>query len=89
VVNIALDDYDTLIESIKSVLYAAQQKIQVHKNQRIFSFDIYRGEIDHLEKMVGQVELDLMSFQKLLFKETLVRNSGVAVACDKRGLLNL
>ena len=85
VVNTALDDYDTLIENMKSVLYTVQQKIQVHKNPKIFSFDIYWGETDHLDRMVGKLELDLMSFQKLLFKETLVRNPGAAVARDKRG----
>jgi len=89
VVNIALDDYDILIENMKSVLYTVRQKIQVHKNPKIFSFDIYWGEIDRLDRMVGKLELDLMSFQKLLFKETLVRNPSVAVARDKRGLINI
>jgi hypothetical protein len=89
VVNIALNDYDALIESMKSVLYAVRQKIQVHKYPKIFSFDIYWGEIDRLDRMVGTLELDVMSFQKLLYKETLVRNPGVAVARDKRGLINV
>ena len=89
VVNIALDDYDTLIENMKSVLYTVRQKIQVHKNPKIFLFDIYWGEIDRLDRMVGKLDSDLMSFQKLLFKETLVRNPGVAVARDKRGLINI
>ena len=89
VVNIALNDYDALIESTKSVLYAVQQKLQVHRNPKIFSFDIYWGEIDRLDRMVGTLELDVMSFQKLLYKETLVREPGVAVARDKRGLINV
>ena len=89
VVNIALNDYDALIESMRSVLYAVRQKIQVHKNPKIFSFDIYWGEIDRLDRMVGKLELDVMSFQKLLYKETLVRNPGVAVVRDKRGLINV
>ena len=84
-----MDDYDTLIENMKSVLYTVRQKIQVHKNPKIFSFDIYWGEIDRLDRMVGKLDFDLMSFQKLLFKETLVRNPGVAVARDKRGLINI
>jgi len=74
---------------MRSVLYAVRQKIQVHKNPKIFSFDIYWGEIDRLDRMVGKLELDVMSFQKLLYKETLVRNPGVAVVRDKRGLINV
>jgi len=89
VVNIALNDYDTLIESTKSVLHAVRQKIQVHKNPKAFSFDIYWGEIDRLDRMVGILELDVISFQKLLYKETLVREPGVTVAPDKRGLINV
>ena len=42
-----------------------------------------------MDRMVGKLDFDLMSFQKLLFKETLVRNPGVAVARDKRGLINI
>ena len=67
-VNIALDDYDTLIENMKSVFYTVRQKIQVHKNPKIFSFHIYWGEIGRLDRMVGKLDLDLMGFQKLLFK---------------------
>ena len=89
VVNIALNDYDALIENMKSVLYTVRQKIQVHKNPKIFSFDIYWGEIDRLDRMVGILELDVISFRKLLYKETLVREPGVAVARDKRGLINV
>jgi hypothetical protein len=88
-VNTALNEYDALIESMKSILYAVREKIQVHKNPKIFSFDIYWGEIDRLDGMVRTLELDVMSFQKLLYKETLVREPGVAVARDKRGLINV
>ena len=88
-VNIALNDYDALIENMKSVLYTVRQKIQVHKNPKIFSFDIYWGEIDRLDRMVGILELDVISFQKLLYKETRVRDPQVAVARNKRGLINI
>jgi len=89
VVNIALNDYDALIENMKSVLYTVRQKIQVHKNPKIFSFDIYWGEIDRLDRMVGILELDVISFRKLLYHETRVRDPQVAVARDKRGLINI
>ena len=88
-VNIALNDYDALIENMKSVLYTVRQKIQIHKNPKIFSFDVYWGEIDRLDRMVGILELDVISFQKLLYKETRVRDPQVAVARNKRGLINI
>ena len=65
------------------------QKIQVHKNPKTFSFDIYWKEIDRLDRTVERLELGLISFQKLLFKDTLVRNPGFAVARNKRGLINI
>jgi hypothetical protein len=89
VVNIALDDYDVLIDNMKSILYAVRQKIQVHKNPKTVSFDIYWNEIDRLDRTVERLELGLISFQKLLFKDTLVRNPGFAVARNKRGLINI
>jgi hypothetical protein len=72
VVNIALDDCATLINNMKSVLYTVRQKIQVHKNPKSYSFDIHWGGIDRLDRMIGELEVDLRSFQKLLFEETLV-----------------
>jgi len=39
--------------------------------------------------MVQRLELDVMSFQKLLFKETLVRNPRTAVARGKKRLINI
>jgi hypothetical protein len=66
VVNIALDDYDTRIENLKTVLYALRQKIQVHKNPRIFSFDIYWGEIDRLDGMVWKTGTGLKTFPEII-----------------------
>ena len=40
VVNIDLDDYEVLIDLMKSVLYAVRQRIQVYKNPRTDFFDI-------------------------------------------------
>jgi len=89
VVNVALDDCVTLIDNMKSVLYTVRQKIQVHKNPKSYSFDMHWGGIDRLDRMVGELEVDLRSFQKLLFEETLVRNPSAASVRDKRGLINI
>ena len=40
-VNIVLDDYVILIENMKLVLDTVRQKIHVHKNPRLYSFDIH------------------------------------------------
>ena len=41
VVNIALDDYVTLVDLIRSMLSHIRQEIQVQKNPKSLSFDIY------------------------------------------------
>jgi len=89
VVNIALDDYATLIDNIKSVLYTVCQKIQVHKDPRLYSFGIHCGEIDRLDGMVRKLEVVLINFRRLLFEETLARNPSSADVRDKRGLINI
>jgi hypothetical protein len=89
VVNVALDDCATLIDNMNSVLYTVRQKIQVHKNPKSYSFDMHWGGIDRLDRMVGELKVDLRSFEKLLFEETLVRNPSAASVRDKRGLINI
>ena len=91
-VNIALDDYAILTENMKLVLNIVRQKIQVHKNPRLYSFDIHWEEINHLGGMVRKLEMDLMDFKRLLFEETeetLVRNPRDGDVRDKRGLINV
>jgi len=92
VVNIALSDYDILIENMKLILNTVREKIEVHKNPKLYSFDIHWEEINRLEGMVRRLEMDLMGFKRLLFKETegtLVRNPRGGDVPDKRGLINV
>ena len=70
VVNIALDDYSTLVDSVRAMLNHIRQKVQVHRNPRRYSLDIHWDELDRLNKMNEGLNADLSSFQKLLFKET-------------------
>jgi hypothetical protein len=43
-VNVALDDYSTLVDAIKSVLGYIGQKTQVQKNPKSYSFNIQCGK---------------------------------------------
>jgi hypothetical protein len=43
-VNIALDDYATLVDTMKLILNHIRQKIQVQRNPKSYSFDIHWGE---------------------------------------------
>ena len=94
VVNNALEDYANLVELLKSMVGAIRQKIQVHKNSKVYSvyslFDIHWEEINRLEKMVEELEVESGSFQKLLFEEAQVkRNPRIVNTRTKRGLLNV
>jgi hypothetical protein len=89
VVNIALDDFATLVDTMKSVLSHFRQKIHVQQNPKSYSFDIHWGEINQLDKMVGELEVDLRSFQRLLFEEILVQNPRTISVRDKRGLIDI
>jgi len=70
VVNIGLDDYSTLVDSVRSMLSHIRQQVQVHKNPKKYSFDIHWDELDRLDKMNEGLGVDLSSFQQLLVKET-------------------
>jgi DNA-binding ferritin-like protein (Dps family) len=83
VLNIALDDYTFLIEDMKSMINYIRQRIQMHQNPRLDSFDIHWEEVNRLDKMVRELAIDLQSLQKLLFKET------PANVRPNRGLLNI
>jgi len=92
VVNIALDDYNILIENMKLVLDHIRQKIQVYKNPKSYSFDIHWEELNRLNEMVRKLEVGLKEFKSLLFEETegkLVRNPRDGNIRYKRGLLNV
>ena len=62
-VNIALDDYESLVGVMELVLGQVRRNIQVHENPKVYSFDIHWEEINRLEKMDGELENDLNSFK--------------------------
>jgi hypothetical protein len=62
VVNIALDDYTTLVDNMKSILNQMRQNIQVQKNPKSYSFDVHWGQIDRLDIMTKELDVDLESF---------------------------
>jgi hypothetical protein len=69
VVNIALSDYDVLIENMKLILNTVCEKIEVHKNPKSYSFDIYWEEINRLDGMVRRLEMDLMGFKNYILRK--------------------
>jgi hypothetical protein len=85
-VNVALYDYVTLIDSMKLVLKHIRLKIQAQKQAKFTVVEIHWEEVDQLGRMVGELEIDLRSFQRLLVEEVLNRNPNVR---DKRGLINI
>ena len=89
VVNIALNDYTNLIELLKTMLDHIRQRIQTQKNPKSYSLDIYWEELNRLDKIVGELEGEFQSFQKLLYIEPLVRGQENTNARSKRGLFNI
>jgi len=77
VVNIALDDYDALAYTMKTILNQIRRRIGVHKNPKSFGFDVYWDELNRLDTMVQGFDSDLQSFRKLMFEETLSRNPSI------------
>lgn len=96
VVNIALNDYDTLVYVMKTTLNQIRQKVKTRPGSTVIerpygefvSFDIYWEEIDRLDKMVQELSTDLQSFRKLLFDDKQFRNPNVGIR-SKRGLMDL
>jgi hypothetical protein len=87
VVNVALDDYETLISSMKLILNHIRQKIQVQlKKGSRYDHMIPWGELNRLDVMVKELDNDLKNFQKLLVEEVPSRNTGTR---NKRGLINV
>lgn len=87
--NIALDDYTSLIGTMKLVLGQVPHNIQVHRDPRAFTFDIHWEEIDRLEKMNRELENDIYGFRRLLFENKSNRNPVVQGIRAKRGLFNV
>jgi hypothetical protein len=80
-VNIALDYYSDLINSMKTMIKQLQQKIRNQNHVWTSSSNIYWGEVDRLDRVVRELEDD-RDFQKLLLQEPAGRRS-------KRGLINV
>ena len=89
VVNIALDDYDALVYTMKTILDQICQKIRVQKNPESYSFDIHLEELRRLDTKVKGLDTDLQSFRKLLFEDMLTRSPSTAGVRIRRGLIDL
>ena len=89
VVNVALDDYMTLVDTMKLVLGHIRQKIQVRKNPKSYAFDLHWEEVNRLDVMTRELEVDLSSFRKFLFEEVSVRNPCSNSVRSKRGLIDI
>ena len=87
--NVALDDYITLVDTMKLVLGHIRQKIQIRKNPKLYAFDLHLEEVNRLDVMTWELEVDLSSFRKLLFAETSVRNPCSNSVRSKRGLIDI
>jgi hypothetical protein len=89
VVNIALDDYSNLVELMKAMIKQVRQEVQMNKNTKSYSFDVHWEEVSRLDKLIGELDIDLRSFQKLLFEETVVGPSNAPKVRFKRGLIDV
>jgi len=53
-VNIAIDDYSSLILGLKLVLNQTQKNIQTYKVPNLVIFDLHWEELDRLDKVVAE-----------------------------------
>ena len=89
VVNIALDDYEALVYTMKMALSQISQKIRLQKSSKLYSFDIHWEEINRLIAIVQGLDMDLQGFRKLLFEEVVPRGFGNTNARTKRVLIDI
>jgi len=89
VVNIALDDYDSLVYVMRVALNQIRQKIKIHKNPKPYSLDTHWDEINRLDAMVQRLDTDLLGLKKLLFAGTVTKGPKPSNVRSKRGLLDL
>jgi hypothetical protein len=59
-VNIALDDYVNLIESMRFILAQIQRNIELHRNPSHKVLDIQWDEIKRLHKVTDELETDVL-----------------------------
>jgi len=90
VVNIALDDYDTLVFVMRRILDKIQREIQMYRNRKSYSLDLYWDEIGRLNRTLDGISGDLECFQKLLFERAPVWTPSASDATRvKRGLIDI
>ena len=88
-VNIALDDYESLVGVMGLALGQVRRNIQVHRNPKNATFDIHWREICRLEKMNEKFEEDLNGFRQLLMKEKWNQNPAGQELRVRRGLFDV
>jgi hypothetical protein len=74
VINIALDDYLSLIKSTKFALTQIRRNIKMYRSSDKSDFDIRWEEISQIERLKNEIEVDLESVSKLLSEEVPVRH---------------
>ena len=89
-VNIAVEDYSSLIFGLKLILNQTRRNIQMHKTPNPATLDLHWEEIDRLHKVVAELSSDLGSFINLLAEEVPTPRTVIAKsALNKRGLINV
>ena len=89
IVNIALDDYDVIVNTMRATLKQVRQEIERQKSPKFYPFDIPCEELNRLDKIIDGLDLDLQSFRMLLFDETLTGSTSASGIRTRRGLINL
>jgi hypothetical protein len=88
-VNIAIDDYVSLVKTLRLVLGQIRRNIQVHNEPNTAIFDIHWEEITRLDTLNQELTNDVNSFRQLLFIDKLNKNATVQKLHTKRGLINM
>jgi hypothetical protein len=88
-VNVALDDYLSLIRGMRFALGHIRRNIQAYRYQRVPTLDIHWEEIGRLDKVTNELEDDLSSFSKLLSEERPVQHPLSTPKREKIWLINV
>ena len=89
-VNIAVDDYSSLILGLKLVLNQTKRSIHMYKTPNAATFDLQWEEIDRLDKVVAELSSDVGSFTPLLAEEVPTPRTVITKSArSKRSLVNV
>jgi hypothetical protein len=88
-VNIAINDYESLVKAIHLLLGQVRRNIQVHKEPNASTFDIHWEGTNRLEILNQELENDVNSFRQLLFKGQMNKKPMIPKIRAKRGLINV